>query len=209
MKRALTLALALILIQFFALNTLALNIPIQLDGDFSDWVDKPFYDSKDNDSSSLENIKQLKWHLNTDEDMLYILAHFANTPNNGKVSFTTQIRRDSDNYNIDVNAEVETGTVMVSGNNKGEKWNIGGNWLKLENDGSLIIEYGIPINELIDGIQWGYFIKFRLNGAFGDAPKNSWIDISTISTYPFIGLALCILAAFVGLIIYKRKKSTC
>lgn len=209
MKKILIFTLTLLLINLFAFNAFAFNIPIQLDGDFADWVDKPFYDSEDNNPDTLEGVRQLKWHLNTDEDMLYIMAYFAKSPNNGKVDFSTQLKTDFGNFNVKTDAEVESGTVMVSGNNESEKWSIGGNWLKLENDGSLFIEYGIPMKELTEEMDWGYLIKFRLNGGFGDAPKNSWIELSTISTYPIIGIALCILAGLIGLIFYKRKKSEC
>lgn len=207
MKRIFSLIFALLLFHLFSLVSFAFDVPIQLDGDFTDWIDKPFYDSRDHNPESLEDVKQLKWHLNTDEDMLYIMAYFAEAPQNGKVNFSTQLRTDFGNFNAKTDGDVESGTVMVTVNNKGETWSTGGSWLKLENDGSLLIEYGIPVKEFIEGMDWGYLIKFRLNGGFGDAPKNSWIELSTISTYPYIGLALCILTVFVGLFIFKRKKT--
>lgn len=181
-------------------------LPIELDGDFTDWIDKALYDSRDNDPSSLESLKQLKWHLDTDQDMLYIMLHVENAKA-GNGSFKTQFRSNSGNFSADTDYDTETGSVMVQVKVKNQISSFGGNWCKLLDDGTLLIEYGVPIKEFVD-MQWGYLLKFRLIGAFGDAPKNSWIEVSTISTYPVIGVIICILAIS-AIFIVKRKKAKC
>lgn len=199
---------------------------IRLDGDFTDWVDKPLYDSQDNDKDKVDGFKQLKWHLSKEDDKLYIMAAIKKPNKNSKGKITTVIETDfgtfqavtdydmkevssvtSSVYGKPPNAgSASRVSVMTSVNTKGQSWKDGGDWGSMMPDGSVYIEYGVPVRQMTEGMKWGYLIKFRLLNASGDAPKNSWITVSTASTFPFVGVGICVTAGILIPTFIKRKK---
>lgn len=214
---------------------------IRLDGDFTDWLDKPFYDSEDNNEVESDGFKQLKWHLSQEEDKLYIMVAIKKPKRNGKGKITTVLETDFGKFQAVTDYEVEdirsvssevyegdfygesvsssvygmanlysssvrSVNVLTTVNNKNQNWREGGNWGSIMPDGSIYIEYGIPVKQMIEGMDWGYLIKFRLLNASGDAPKNSWITVSSAGTFPIVGVGISIAAGIIVPTFIMRKK---
>jgi hypothetical protein len=45
-----------------------------------------------------------------------------------------------------------------------------------------------------------------LLNASGEAPENSWITITFVSTFPFVGIGICIIAGIIIPAYVMRKK---
>jgi len=186
------------------------NGVIRLDGDFSDWIDMPSYDPKDNGSH--EGDLQIKWYYSQSDFKLYIMTILEKPHKNGKGKIITQIKTDFEddgkNYQAKVDYSTEGGSDVVSvmTSVKALNWSHAGNWGRVLPDGSIWIEYAIPMEDMLNGMQWGYLIQFRLLNGSANAPSNSWITVSSANTFPFVGVSVSVLACVLLPTWAKRKK---
>jgi hypothetical protein len=95
---------------------------------------------------------------------------------------------------------------MTSLKEKKISWSAGGNWGSVMPDGSIRIEYVVPLKDMLEGMQWGYHIEFRLLNGSQNAPKNSWITVSSASTFPYVGVAFCVVGGVLVPTLIRRRK---
>lgn len=186
--------LFLVFIFLILLTSQTFASSIILDGDFSDWFDKPYFDPKDNNPDDISGLKQIYWFYDNTDNNLYFRVHIDKSKKKDKIQ--TIFKSDFGDFNAITNYDTSDNivTVTLEGNKNKELWTSSTKSCLLdENDNSINIEFMIPINYLVKDMQMGYLINFRFIGGFGDAPKNSWFTISTISTYPYLGIAACVI----------------
>lgn len=207
MKRRFLIVFTILLLIF---STNAYGSDIVLDGDFSDWADKPFYDPKDHDPEEISGFRSIYWFLDNNDNNLYFYIVLDKPKNNGKMQ--SQFVTDLGKFDGDTFYDISNNTVDVVLKSKKPKksWEDSSGRCAILNNGSVGMEFYIPISFLVEDMQSGYLINFRFIGGAGDAPRNSWLTISTISTYPYIGIAVCIILSIIlPLIIKKRKSDKC
>lgn len=199
---------------------------IRLDGDFTDWVDKPAYASEENEGDRVDGFRQMKWYLSREDDRLYIMTTLKNPQNGVKGSIITEMETDFGTFQAVTDyaaEEVSTvaasvyapGSGTVAGNrvsvlttvgSGAQDWKEGGYWGSVLPDGSIHIEYAVPVNQMTGGMEWGYMIKFRLLNSTEGIPESSWITVSSASTFPFVGVGLCVVVGVALPTFIKRKK---
>lgn len=209
---------------------------IILDGNFSDWVDKPSIESTDELSATplasptpvptaepeemsatspqqamAEDSNGPKYKIS---QLKWILSENSDVLylmiriSHGKYAQDTKITTEmvTDYGNYNIITNYDTSDSSVF-TTIGDT-NITSNEGKCSviNSQTVYLEYAIPIGELIQDMKWGYMIKIKVRTEDDAEPKKDYIIISTASTGSTVGVVIVIAFAGVGYYLIRRKK---
>ncbi len=149
-------------------------------------------------------ISQLKWMMNENSDVLYIMIRLSHGNNAQSTEITTEMLTDYGDYDIKTNYDTNDGSVFTEVNGT-DITSSEGNCTVI-NKNTVYLEYAIPVSELIKDAKWGYQIKIKVHTQDDSEPKKDYIIISTASTGPVIGVVIAALIA-VGYYYFKRKRT--
>lgn len=176
---------------------------VTLDGYFDDWVGKPeaqFQYNWKNDGQ----FATVKWY--SDNEYLYLYIRMGNV---GYTYFSTNV--------IFYHVNGSDGIIQVQPDDPAigrvSVYNYSMDYRPFSNDGYIVrgpsngingdqVEFRIPLSMFIKKSNDNADIKMEFPD-LGD----QFIHFHTGSTGPYVGIALCILASFAGVFIYKRKKT--
>ena len=179
---------------------------IVLDGYFDDWADKPSVKIKYNWDAS-EQYSLVKWY--TDDTNLYLYIKMAEV---GYSTLSTNII----DYHVDGGNKSQF-QVSPDDPTKGRisVYDYSLDNRPLSDDGYVVrggtisgingdqAEFRIPLSVFVKKNGRAASVKLEFPD-LGD----QFIEIRTGSTYPYVGIALCIIVSALGVFIYKRKSKT-
>lgn len=174
---------------------------INLDGVFTDWEDVPEYTGR-----MPSSIDSLKFVVSDDNTELYVMYDINSS--NKKGSISTEFTINNQKYRATTKFQALTNNLQ---NNVVSVNTVSGNFEETVNSGfatkskELRIEYRIPFNSMVDGSTWGYEMNIKFYTNFGNVPSSGTIVISTASTLPFLGVAICA-AVCIAIPTIKRRR---
>lgn len=205
-KKANIIVLIIVLILLNSTYIYADNTII-LDGDYTDWNDKPYYNDPLGNTSPLWHISTVRWYPDNNNKRLYLYCkrqeetikvwtftiHFI-TDNGPKISEIV--------YN---SISGELTVTLYDGIQGTYLWGMSGMWTSNDKE----LEFYIPIDYLATSIESGYKIDMHFENYFDKVPDDGEISISTVSTFPLYTNIFMIAIVITLLIIEKRKYSIC
>ena len=200
--------LFLIIIFIIIFTTNAFAERIVLDRNFDDWYDKPTYNCQQHSEPKACGFYNISWYLDTVESNLYFYCNVYKLNNTGsfKMIYTSDFGTFYSTTNYDIRSSVVSFHLFDSKNRL--LWNSSGTWCGSLKNNTLGIEFCLPIRYLVKNMTWGYLINFRFINNLCDIPRGCWLTVSTVSTFPTVGVGLCVLVT-IGIPFALRKRKAC
>jgi len=191
-----------------------------IDGDFSDWYDKPYFDSKENDSQNISGLNKIYWFYDNTDNNIYFKLNIEKTKykikdeDNYRGEIQTIFKTDFGEFKAitEYNALDNMVTVTLYGDKSVKLWSNTTKSCIVDNDHNINIEFMLPIKYLVKDMQMGYLIKFKFISGIGECPSNSWFTFSTVSTNPYLSVTISLIAITSIVLIKKisvKRKSRC
>ncbi|MCX7922675.1 MAG: hypothetical protein N3B21_11800 [Clostridia bacterium] len=186
---------------------------INLDGDFTDWQDKPNLSRSGN--NNIDSVVEVRWHPDISSGSLYLYCEREVEPDDqrgkkfedwdfeGYLSSELGERRVRVSYHppsrfVDVDLLDEAGALI---------WSAKGKW----GDNKYVeqaLEFEIPLQKLVSSTSAGYQIDLHFGEGQDRFPADGGITIATISTFPIytiVGTILVCMLAY-SMVLYKKKR---
>lgn len=203
MKKIITIISALLISVMFLypLKVYAADSGVTLDGYFDDWIDKPSQSVYD----SPKIVHTVKWYSDNQNLYLYVKMSTKGKKSIGNYNIKYSSNNGSQGH-IRVNVgKGTTGTGRISvylGNSliSTDGYVVHGS----DRDGSDQSEFRIPLSTF-EKDNKNEMMTLKLN--FQNLGKQS-IEFQVGSTYPYVGITICILCTASGFFIYRRKRKT-
>lgn len=200
------IAINLILILIFSYFPVSAASGITLDGNYSDWSDKPYLNDTVGDEYSYNDIVTVRWYPdNTAKRLYFYLERKASNYSNW--SSTVYLKGENGVYSADIYYSYNNGNVNVYLYDSSNRlvWSVKGKWGDVKSPGTRL-EFYLPLSYLVSSTTAGYQIAVYFSSSYDDAPDLGDITISSVSTGPVVMVSGVVALNIIIIIIIRKKR---
>lgn len=211
MKLKLSIGILLLLLILLPGHAFAAS-GITLDGQFSDWTDKPGLQDTRSNVPAQQDMVSVKWLPDSSDENFYMycerldgMNENKNNPNAVDWDFEVNFSSDQGTRTAFVSYHPESRFVDVSLKDaRGDSlWSSKGKWGD-DKYSARRVEFSIPLSFLASSPSSGYQFDMSFNSSYDRVPDTGSITISTASTFPYFSAVLMLL--WVLLLVFLHRQ---